>query len=242
MYIGYVSCSHEQNSTLAAAAPSHCLDLLVHPFDRPGDTTFDGDAVAKGYVARKRIRRNIDRRNSLLSSTVATHGMFKSAVSAVPFLSCVVSSVLSLVKAIEKANDDRDRYIRLADLSRHLEENISADPDAVDGRLRINLVAIQSTVTHTRHDIEKRAHKSLFKRIIHHASLSQALDVHLETSEFDWRSFDFDHHQRKYDSSVRVRDQPNVHHPYVAQPLGCSHLSISEKIYVMERAILEGNT
>ncbi|OCH89691.1 hypothetical protein OBBRIDRAFT_794020 [Obba rivulosa] len=117
-----------------------------------------------------------------------------SAIPAIPLLGAVLGTAISLIRTMEKVQDAHERSIRLgkraADLISHVHDAVARDLEGADESIITNLRSLTETLTVIRDDIEKLRKKKWFTRFLRHQSLSDSLDMHVETLDYAWRSFD----------------------------------------------------
>ncbi|KAH9885817.1 hypothetical protein C8Q73DRAFT_296912 [Cubamyces lactineus] len=117
-----------------------------------------------------------------------------SAVAAVPFLGSIIGAALGIARTVEKIRSDRERYVRLArrvsEFSRHIEESLASDPQAVDDNLKVNLIEIQVLLTRIRNDVEAELKRKPLSRFLLQSSIADMLDDRMDELDSAWRAFD----------------------------------------------------
>ncbi|KAI0940182.1 hypothetical protein AcV5_001357 [Taiwanofungus camphoratus] len=112
---------------------------------------------------------------------------------AAPAFGAVVTAAISLLQTIEKVKDNKKRAIRLArrvaDLTKHVQEIVDADPEAINDRLRANVKLLQSTLDDINRDLEKHLQRRPLSRFMCHSSIGAKLDEHLDTLRHAQQAF-----------------------------------------------------
>ncbi|KAI0331817.1 hypothetical protein GY45DRAFT_546077 [Cubamyces sp. BRFM 1775] len=116
------------------------------------------------------------------------------AVVAVPFLGSIIGAALGIARTVERIRSDKERFVRLArrvsEFSRHIEESLASDPQAVDDNLKVNLIEIQVLLTRIRNDVEVELKRKPLSRFLLQSSIAEMLDDRMDALDSAWRAFD----------------------------------------------------
>ncbi|KAI0671370.1 hypothetical protein C8Q78DRAFT_973142 [Trametes maxima] len=116
------------------------------------------------------------------------------AITIVPFLGNIVGAALGIARTVERLRGDKDRFVRLArrvsELSRHIDESVAADPEAIDDNPKVNLIELQTLFTRIREDVETYSRRSSLSRFFLQSSIADLIDDRMDQLDSVWRAFD----------------------------------------------------
>ncbi|EMD32383.1 hypothetical protein CERSUDRAFT_118746 [Gelatoporia subvermispora B] len=120
---------------------------------------------------------------------------FSSLAGSVPCLSAVIGSTLSLISAIEKIKDDRERCVHLlgrisallGDVNRAI--NVDLSLDSANTSLTVSLIELYSTLDRINADLQEFTHKHSLFRFLYRGSVSTKLQRHTWAIDEVSRSF-----------------------------------------------------